>query len=422
MSSVKYMHSGMQNAPQLTNDWGVLVDMLDACLVNGFNTQTINGLSRSGTTATATFGSGHGYIQNQIIQIAGVVETGWNGQYRVLSVTANTLIFAVSASVAATASGSMTAKTAPLGFEKPFSGTQKAVYRSPNLESTRMYLRVDNSLDPAWTSSYAKFAKVTISDGMSDVDTFTGSQAPYDPDNPNKNHVGSGSGTSAINGWAKWYYARYAGQADYISPNNGSRKWVVIGDDKGFYLSTAWASDRPNYRALYAFGDLHSAIDGDAYHCLLQSTLSYSAADQEALLEYQNSELLQSNKSCAVLLKPASGIGGPAYAGGRSLMLSNNGAISGFQAAPQIDVPNPSNNASLFAQTYIVETNNLNGYYATAVRGALRGAYWCLMRKPYDDMQMIDVDGLGSCVSIEYNNNSAGYSGMVLIGLDTGWA
>lgn len=34
--TVKYFNSGMTGAPQISNNWGDLVTMLDACLINGF--------------------------------------------------------------------------------------------------------------------------------------------------------------------------------------------------------------------------------------------------------------------------------------------------------------------------------------------------------------------------------------------------
>ena len=38
---VKWMHQGMAGAPVLTNNWGSLTALLDACLVYGFNLQTV---------------------------------------------------------------------------------------------------------------------------------------------------------------------------------------------------------------------------------------------------------------------------------------------------------------------------------------------------------------------------------------------
>ena len=43
--TVKYFNSGMTGAPQIANNWGDLVTMLDACLVNGFALKAIDTLS-----------------------------------------------------------------------------------------------------------------------------------------------------------------------------------------------------------------------------------------------------------------------------------------------------------------------------------------------------------------------------------------
>ncbi len=413
-TSVKYMHSGMQNAPQLTNDWGVLVDMLDACLVNGFNTQTVTSLSRTGTTATATFGSGHGYVQHQVIQIAGVVETGWNGQYRVLSVTTNTLTFAVVDTIAATATGSMTAKTAPLGFEKPFSGTQKAVYRSPNPLSSRLFLRVDNSLDPVWTSTYAKYGKVTVSDGMSDMDTFTGSQMPYDPANPTKNHVGTGSGSSAINGWAKWYYAHVSSGADSSSADTGSRSWVLIGDDRGFYFLPAWTSAAPRLRASYCFNDIKSYKGGDAYKTAFFSTLNYAVASTSYRPD-SYSGMFQSSVSGGLLLKPHSQIGSPVSIGLRTLSLNNSLQISGYVS--NIDVPNPADNAYIFHPAYVRESTA-----GGVLRGEMQGVYWVLQSQPVADMTVLtDVIDSSRVYLMVANAYSTAQEGRILFDITGPW-
>ena len=61
-NKVKWMHNGFAGAPVLTNNWGSLTALLDACLVNGFNLKTVTALSRTDDTATATIGTGHGFM------------------------------------------------------------------------------------------------------------------------------------------------------------------------------------------------------------------------------------------------------------------------------------------------------------------------------------------------------------------------
>ena len=50
--TVKYFNSGMTGAPQISNNWGDLVTMLDACLVNGFALKAIDTLTFADGVAT----------------------------------------------------------------------------------------------------------------------------------------------------------------------------------------------------------------------------------------------------------------------------------------------------------------------------------------------------------------------------------
>lgn len=242
-----YVHTNT-NAPQLTNNFGCMIDVLDACLVNGFGSQTVSKLTASGTTVTATYGSAHNYLQHQVTKIAGVNQTEFNGEHRILTVPdANTITFELAAVPSVTtATGTITSSLPSLGWEKPFSssnpsGGGKAAYRSLNLLlPSRPFLRVVDELDPAYNQSYAKYAKVGIVEDMTGIDTMLGAQAPFDVNAPDKNWVATGSGTSVINGWAKWYYA--AGGNEDSSTNeitlapSGKREWVIVGNDSYFYL------------------------------------------------------------------------------------------------------------------------------------------------------------------------------------------
>ncbi len=87
--TVKYFSSGMTGAPQIANNWGDLVTMLDACLINGFALKAIDTLTFADGIATATISSGHAYQPFQVIEIAGAEQTEYNGQFRVLTATMN---------------------------------------------------------------------------------------------------------------------------------------------------------------------------------------------------------------------------------------------------------------------------------------------------------------------------------------------
>ena len=147
-NKVKWMHNGFAGAPVLTNSWGSLTALLDACLVNGFNLKMVTALSRTDDTATATIGTGHGFVVDQVVLVEGCDQPSYNGEFTVTAITSTTVSFRVAgepASPATTQTG-ITLKIAPLGFEIAFTGTHKRAYRSPNPQSNRHFLRVDDSL------------------------------------------------------------------------------------------------------------------------------------------------------------------------------------------------------------------------------------------------------------------------------------
>lgn len=277
-----YVHTNT-NAPQLQNAYGSMINVLDACLVNGFGSQTVSTLTAIGTTVTATFGSAHKFMQYQVIKIVGAAQTEYNGEHRILTVPdANTLTFELAAVPSVTtATGTINCSLPPLGWEKPFSATGKAAYRSTNtLLSSRPYLRVVDELDPAYTATYAKYAKVGIVEDMTDIDTLLGVQAPYDSAAPDKNWVSTGSGSAVINGWARWYYARSSRMTNGGDTGvvlSGNRAWLLIGTSDHFYIMpTVIASD--DQHLCYGFGSFESYISADIYNTFLSATNSYVTA------------------------------------------------------------------------------------------------------------------------------------------------
>ena len=175
--TVKYFNSGMTGAPQISNNWGDLVTMLDACLVNGFALKAIDTLTCVDGVATATISAGHAYRSEQVVEIAGADQPAYNGQFRVIATTATTFTFAVTGTPVspATSATSLSAKVAPLGWEKAFAGTNKAAYRSKNPASPQNLLLIDNSLKtPNYTTSWAKWANGGIVEDLADIDTIVG--------------------------------------------------------------------------------------------------------------------------------------------------------------------------------------------------------------------------------------------------------
>ncbi len=239
-TDIKWFHSSNFSAPQLSNTWGCMIDVLDACLVNGFASQAISSLVVSNGLATATFPSNHLYKQYQVITISGSNDSVLNSEFKILSVTDTTLTFSTTASNQ-TATGTIICKLSSLGWSKPFAGTHKAVYRAKDTITNAHYLRVDNSLDPNYDTTYAKFAKVGVLETCTGVDDLSGNQFPFDPANPNKNWSSTGTGSTVVNGWSKWYYAIHDGLStstwfENEGATSGNRDYTLVGTKDTFFI------------------------------------------------------------------------------------------------------------------------------------------------------------------------------------------
>ena len=395
-----YVHTNT-NAPQLTNNFGCMIDVLDACLVNGFGSQTVSTLTASGTTVTATFGSAHNFMQYQVIKIAGVNQTEFNGEHRILTVPdANTITFELAAVPSVTtATGTITSSLPSLGWLKPFSGTGKAAYRSSNtLLASRPFLRVVDALDPAYTATYAKYAKVGIVEDMTDIDTMLGVQAPYDSANPNKNWLGTGSGTSAINGWAKWYYACNA--ENFINEtqgaSTGNRNWILVGSSDYFYILPSVIPSNTNV-VIYGFGAYKSLINADTSNSFLSCTLN-SVSVNTSFFRGTYTGLTDNQAATKILLQRG-------YSQAAQSITATNTSLNAGQAVMYSGSFNyigafNLTNVAPFAPVFINET---------VLRGEMYGLYWLFQNRPYFNYKLIEKNsGLYIAVNVIQSSGTLG--------------
>lgn len=231
---VKFFHSAMGGAPALNGTAGQLLALLDGCLVNGFNPQTLTSLTVTANVATANK-TAHGFVLNQIVLISGATPAGLNGEQRITGVGADAFTFTTSGISDQTATGTITAKAAPAGWEKQFSGTNLAAYCSLTFGSNKPVLRVDD----AGTTT----ARVVGYESMSDINTGSG---PF----PTAAQVASGA------------YWMKSGTADATA-----RAWTLVADGQGvWFIRTHHAS---GYISFDAFTEFASEKAGDLYNAYL---------------------------------------------------------------------------------------------------------------------------------------------------------
>ena len=384
--TVKYFNSGMTGAPQISNNWGDLVTMLDACLVNGFALKAIDTLTCVDGVATATISAGHAYRSEQVVEIAGADQPEYNGQFRVIATTATTFTYAVTGTPVspATSATSLTAKVAPLGWEKAFAGSNKAAYRSQNPTSPQNLLLIDDSLKtPGYTTTWAKWANVGIVEDLADIDTIVGAQAPFDPNNPTQNWKQVQANQW---GWYKWYHARTSGYDNSGDSGGGNRNWVLIGDDRLFYLFVTNAAGYGWYgRNGYCFGDITSFKPADDYATVLAAEDVYwsnsSAGYASYPGQYNGYGLTQSLEFTAkVLLRNHTQLGNPVRFGLTSLNTNNGQQVCGRGPMP---FPNGPDYSLWLLPTYVRQEDG-------HMRGLMPGMLWMPQDRPYSDQTIVD--------------------------------
>lgn len=277
-----YVHTN-NNAPQLPNTWGALVNILDACLITGFSDQMVSLAKINGSVLTLTTGAAHGFNVGQVVALSGASESEFNKEYRITVIPdATTLQVDLDSVTSLTRlTGAISVRLPPLGWVKEFFSGGKRAYRNADTSnSDRPFLRIIDEIDPVWTASYAKYAKVGIVERMDGIDEIIGIQTPFDISNPNKNWIGTGSGASAYNGWAKWYYSRIRDVFTYNyydseGSENGNKRWLVVGNKDWFYLLPSQVNSV--YPNIYFFGKLEGK--SHTYYGL-SSSLQYGLASE----------------------------------------------------------------------------------------------------------------------------------------------
>lgn len=295
-NSVRVFQSTDSGAPSLSGTAGTLIDVLDACLQNGYGEVTIDTLVVASDVATVTDSTGHGFTMlgnvGPVVRISGATPAGLNGDWRITVLSATQFTFATTGITDQTASGTIVAKRAPAGFTKEFSGTNLAAYRSDDVTGTRMYLRVNDT--------NASYATVQMFEAMSDINTGTGGSTVY--------YAGKDTGTL-------------------------SRPWIVISDGRMLYwLLNVYLSNPASWLITGAFGDIESYRSGDAY-----SSLIVGAGDSG--LNYGGSLKILNNAIYAQLARSYTQIGGAIASLFRSHYLS--GSAAGSAGNPY---PNPVDN------------------------------------------------------------------------------
>jgi hypothetical protein len=287
--AIKVFTSAQLGAPVLTGQAGSLITLLDAVLVNGFGSANLSGISRSGTTATATSVTPHGFATGDSAVIANATQPEYNGEFVVNVLTTTTFTYQVTGTPAspATTATTMTSSRAPANYDKAFAGTNKAAYRSRDTSGSRPYLQI---IDDGTTTGAAREAKTRGYLTMSDVDT--GSE-PF----PTVAQYANGLKT-------------YKSTSVDATP----RQWTLFTDGKTFYFMASMDGTSTTklitggYIWWLGFGDIFSNRPGDlwtaflgACHAENQQVSGTSGANHNGMTVSVNRTTVPTSASCYIV-------------------------------------------------------------------------------------------------------------------------
>ena len=335
-----WYHSAETGAPTLNNAAGSLIAVLDALLITGFNTKAVTSVGVSAGVATAVI-SGHGYEVGKTLLIAGATPTVLNGNQVITAVVdANTVRWAAVGVPDGAATGTITAKRAPLGWVKAFAGANVAMYARTDPQATGMLLRMDDTKTGGSSATYARAIGVETAGS---VDSYT-NKFPLDAQISGGVYISRGSDSAA------------------------SKPWYAIGDGRTLYLFTEDASYPVSiygYHA-FAFGDVASfKVTGDGYACLIAGGSANNGTNN---FHWSNPD--PAAAAGMYLARLNNGIGGSAPASVWARAASSFIGSTGTTGSGPV-YPSPVDNGMMIDSMVLLR--EALAAYAHPIRGTLRG-------------------------------------------------
>lgn len=286
------------NGLTLGNNWGDMIRLLDTCLVNGlpFTSVTSASIDAQGDISLTVY-SAHSAMLFQVVELEGFLPESVNGKYRIKGVPDATNLILKAELLGTTITTVGAVKLAPLGYDIIFRdlGDVKRVYRAKNPTAQHPFIRVDESLTSpdgttgVYTSTYAKYAMVGLLEHMEHIDDYENPdvlQLPFNPSDPSKNWKITGTDSSVIRGWSRWYWAMsdllVNNPRDMNSPATGSRSFTLSGSKDSFYLLNS-VDKNLQFKDLKGCGLYHSSMDTSVIpNWFLMSVLVESDASSTA--------------------------------------------------------------------------------------------------------------------------------------------
>lgn len=234
-------------------------------LADGFNPQTASGAAIVGDQVTLTYGVSHGYKEDRVMQVTAV--GGYSKEVYIDAVTTNTVTFTQAVTTGLT--GTITTKTAPLGYELVYESGLVQLYKFKDLSENDLFLRL------AFPSDMARFNTVLPCIGKT-ADVLLGTITDTNSISTNKTATG-GYLLNAPSwifdaGWSTTYNnSMYSGGVSQFGKTViiGSKYHFICLGQNGLSASTSF---------IYGFLPVAAINETVNYPLLLATAFNYQAA------------------------------------------------------------------------------------------------------------------------------------------------
>lgn len=262
--------------------------------------QSITGITRSGSTATAVLAIGDpSMVTGDLHTFGGAGQAEYNVTAPITVVDSTHVTFQVAGSPATPATGTLTHYKAGAGWTEPFSGTNKAVFLpGATNNSARFYLRV---LDDGSVASAVQ-AMGRGYESMSDVDTGTN---PFPTVAQATNGMYWRKGVSSAVTWA------------YVADDRFFTNWV----DSNGGASVAFSNN-------HFFGWFPSNKPADAFNCAIGGDASSNVNNSQAA--FYACPLGGVSPSTVFIARAVSQTGGAVIAGVQALVYNISNLVHGY--------------------------------------------------------------------------------------------
>lgn len=344
MTSIKQFSSTDPAAPVLSGTAGALAAILKAYLVDGRGASAVQGINVAAGMATATYASAHPFAVGSIALFAGATAAALNGEQRIVTRTANSVTFSAPGVVDGSATGSITSKLAPAGWQQLFAGASPAnvlCIKSGDVAATGNALRIDDTGQLS--------ARLVGYEAMTDASTGVG---PFP--------------TAELQSGGQYWHKSNAAGGD-------ARPWRLISDGRTLYLWVSMHSSGQDRGQLLSFGDLLASKAADAWATVLggmEPSINTSVS-QEGCAGY--GQVAIAARSVFVIARSYTGVGG-ARAAKKVAAFNTTLGYSGSNVynGDSLVYPNPADNSLRLTPVEVVENGTL--------RGVLPGVYHCPQR------------------------------------------